>query len=181
VQVLAANRGSVAEPFPLGHRQPVIPPLGAVFMVSATTAEVEEWLGRAPDDSRDRRDLYRARLDTVREWGYSLLAAEPRLLGRQQAALSAFEQSDRLPRHEHAVREATSELAELFCPDLLPGELYDVASIVAHIPTDGGVAPMAIRMTGLPGSASAEQIESWVDKLKRVAAIAGGAMADTRG
>ena len=38
VQVLAANQGSIAEPFPLGHRQPIIPPLGAAFLVNSTPA-----------------------------------------------------------------------------------------------------------------------------------------------
>ncbi|GJF33635.1 flavin reductase [Kitasatospora sp. NE20-6] len=180
VQVLAANRASVAEPFPLGHRQPIIPPLGAAFLVNSAPAEVEEWLGRSPDDSPDRRELHRARLDQVRECGYSLLAAEPGLLGRQQAALSAFELSDRLPRHERAVQQATSELAELFCPDLRPGELYDLASIVAPVPTDADLPPMAIRMTGMPASVPAEQIEAWVGRLKQVAAAAGAAMTATR-
>ncbi|MCX5214742.1 flavin reductase family protein [Kitasatospora sp. NBC_00240] len=181
VQVLAANRGSVAEPFPLGHRQPIIPPLGAAFLVDSPAAEVDEWLGRAPDDGLDRRDLHRARLDKVRECGYSLLAAEPRLLRHQQAALSAFELSDRLPRHERAVQQATSELAELFCPDLLPGEVYDLASIVAPVPTGPDLPPMAIRMTALPASAPAERIESWVDRLKQVAAAAGASLTAPRG
>jgi DNA-binding IclR family transcriptional regulator len=181
VQVLAANRGSIAEPFPLGHRQPIIPPLGAVFLMDSTPAEVDEWLRRAPDDSRSRRDLYRALLDKVRECGYSLLAAEPELIRRQQAALSAFELSDRLPRHERAVRQATSELADLFCPDLLPGEHYDLASIVVPIPVKADLPPMAIRITGLPASRPAEQIESWVHRLKRVAAAAAAAMTGSRG
>lgn len=181
VQVLAANRGSVAEPFPLGHRQPIIPPLGAVFLTDSTTEEVEEWLRRAPDDSDDRRALHLAQLDKVRECGCSLLAAEPQMLRRQQAALSAFEQSDRLPRHERAVKQATSELAGLFCPDLLPGERYDLASIVAPVPTGADLPPMAIRLTGLPPAAPSGQIETWVHRLRGVAAAAGAAMAGTRG
>lgn len=181
VQVLAANRASVLEPFPLGHRQPIIPPLGAVFMVDSTPAEVDEWLSRAPQDGTDRRDVYRSRLDRVREWGHSiLLTAGPELLERQQAALSAFELSDRLPRHERAVQQVTSELAEHFCPDLLPGERYDLASIVVRIPTKDR-APMAIRMTGLPTSMETEQIGSWIDKLKQVAAEAGAAMSGRYG
>ncbi len=180
VQVLAANGGPVAEPFPLGHRQPIVPPLGAVFMVDSSTEDIEEWLQRAPDDDGGRRDFYRARLDKVRECGYSLLAAEPRLLRRQQDALSAFELSDRLPRHEREVRQATSELAELFCPDLVPGEFYSLASIVALIPTDAELPPMAIRMTGMPTAVSAEQIESWVHRLKQVATAAGATMTGTR-
>jgi len=173
VQVLAANRGSIAEPFPLGHRQPIIPPLGAAFLVNSPTTEIDEWLQRAPDDNQIRRDLYRAQLDKVREFGYSLLAAEPGLLQRQQAALSAFELSDRLPRHERAVRQATSELAAVFCPDLLPGERYDLASIVVPVCPEADLPPMAIRMTGLPASLATQQIESWFQRLKEVAATAG--------
>jgi len=173
VQVLAANRGSIAEPFPLGHRQPIIPPLGAAFLVNSPTTEIDEWLQRAPDDGQSRRDLYRAQLDKVREFGYSLLAAEPGLLRRQQAALSAFELSDRLPRHERAVRQATSELAAIFCPDLLPGERYDLASIVVPVCPEADLTPMAIRMTGLPASLATQQIESWIHRLKEVAATVG--------
>ncbi|MEV0848651.1 flavin reductase family protein [Streptomyces sp. NPDC049954] len=169
VQVLATNQGSAGGSPPLGHRQPVIPPMGAVFMVDAAPAAVDEWLRRAPDDSRESRDLYSALLDKVRARGYSLLAAEPHLLERHRAALSAFEESDRLPRQERAVQQATAELAELFCPDLVPGRSYDLASIVVLIPTKDDLPPMALRMTGLPGSASTAQVEAWIDGLKRVA------------
>ena len=180
VQVLAANQGSVAEPLPLGHRQPIIPPFGANFMVNATPAEVEEWLRRAPDDSPIRRDVNRALLDKVRDRGYSVLTAEPELLQRHEAALSAFELSHRLPRQERAVQQATSELAGHFCPDLLPGRRYDLASIVVPIPAQADLPPMAIRMTGLPASLPTEQIESLAGRLKRVAATAAAAMNDTR-
>jgi flavin reductase (DIM6/NTAB) family NADH-FMN oxidoreductase RutF len=172
VQVLAANQASVAEPFPLGHRQPLVPPFGAVFMAGAPAAEIDEWLRRAPDDSQDRRDVNLALLDTVRERGYSLLAAGPEALRRHQAVLTEFEQSDRLPRQERVVRQVTSELGDLFCPDLVPGERYDLAYIVVGVPTPAGQPPMALRMTGLPPSVPAEQIESWIDRLKRVAAAA---------
>ncbi|MDQ2738440.1 MAG: flavin reductase family protein [Actinomycetota bacterium] len=179
VQVLAANTGSVEEPFPLGHRQPIIPPLGAVFMVDAPPTEVDDWLRRAPDDE-SLREIYRADLDRVRQWGYSVLASEPGLLERHHAVLSEFERSDRLPRHERAVQKATSELAELFCPDLVPGQRYDIASIVAPIPADVGQPPMAIRLTGLPPSVPTELINSWTDRLTRAAASAGAVMADKR-
>ncbi|HEV2635640.1 MAG TPA: flavin reductase family protein [Actinocrinis sp.] len=193
VQVLAANRSEVDEPFPLGHRQPIIPPFGAVFLVDAPQAEVEEWLRRAPDHSggkgdgkgggenseqRGRRDFYLALLGKVRDCGYSLLAAEPQLLQRQQEALTAFEQSDRLPRHGRAVQQATSELADLFSPDLRPGERYALAALVAPIPTGPDLPPMAIRLTGLP-AAPTEQIEAWADRLKQVAAAAGADMSGT--
>ena len=156
VQVLAANRGSVTEPFPLGHRQPIVPPLGAVFLVNSPPAEVDEWLRRAPDDRQERRDLHLALLGKVRERGYSLLAAEPELLQRHQAVLTAFERSHRLPRQERAVRLATAELTGLFCPALAPGGRYDVASIVVPVPAGAGLPQLAVRVTGLPASLPTE-------------------------
>ncbi|MCX5535794.1 flavin reductase family protein [Streptomyces sp. NBC_00006] len=172
VQVLATNQGRVGDSPPLGHRQPIIPPMGAVFMVDAAPEEVDGWLRRSPDDSHETRDVHSALLDKVRERGYSLLAAEPELLERHRVALSAFEQSDRLPRHERAVQQVTAELADIFCPDLVPGRRYDLVSIVVLIPTPADLPPMALRMTGLPASASTEQVESWIDGLKRVARAA---------
>lgn len=169
VQVLASDRNPSTEAFALGHRQPIIPPLGAVFMVNATPEEVDEWLGRVPQGVPDRREIHRAVLEKVREQGYSLLAVDSALLQRHEAALADFERSDRLPRHERAVREVTAELTDLFCPDLVPGEQYHPASIVVLIPTTDDLPPMALRMTGLPQSASTEQIETWVQRLKQVA------------
>ena len=168
VQVLAANQSPIEEPFPLGHRQPLIPPFGAVFMVNAPDDEVDGWLRRAPDDSADRRALNRALLDRVRQRGYSLLTAKPAAIARHEAVLSAFEQSDRLPRHERVVRQSTSELADFFCPELVPGERYDLANIVMLIATRPGLPAMALRTTGLPSDAPTEQIETWIEALQRV-------------
>ncbi|WP_103352133.1 hypothetical protein [Amycolatopsis sp. CA-128772] len=175
VQVLTANSGQGSETVPLGHRQPIIPPLGAVFMVGATPAEIEAWMQRAPDDSQDRRTLHGRLLATVRDRGYSLLTAEPELLQRHQAVLTEFERSDRLPRQERDVRQATAALVDLFCPDLVVGRRYDLASIVVPVPATADLPPMALRMTGMPKSAPTEQVESWIHGLRRVAAAAAAA------
>ncbi len=172
VQVLTANGGRASETVPLGHRQPIIPPLGAVFMAKATPTEIEAWMQRAPDDSRDRRALHGSLLDAVRDRGYSLLAAESELLQRHQAVLTEFERSDRLPRQERDVRQATADLVDLFCPDLIVGRRYDLASIVVSVPTTADLPPMALRMTGMPKSAPTEQVEAWIHGLRRVAAAA---------
>ena len=170
VQVLAANHAPIVEPFPLGHRQPLIPPFGAVFMANASDSDIDEWLGRAPDLSDERRELNRSQLDRVRACGYSLLAAGPEVLQRHQAVLSAFEQSDRLPRQQRVVQQVTSELADFFFTDLVAGEHYDLANIVVLVAPNEGRPPMALRMTGLPTGASTEQIESWIDTMKQIAA-----------
>ena len=172
VQVLAANQSPVDEPFPLGHRQPLIPPFGAVFMAYASEPEVDEWLRRAPDKRDERRDINRAQLESVRALGYSLLAAGPEVLQRHQAALSEFELSDRLPRREREVLAVTSELADFFFTDLVPGERYSLANVVVLVATSDGLPPMALRITGLPRSVDSQQVETWIRALKRVASKA---------
>jgi flavin reductase (DIM6/NTAB) family NADH-FMN oxidoreductase RutF len=172
VQVLTTNQSPLAEAFPLGHRQPLIPPFGAVFMANAPEPDVDQWLRRAQDHSDERRELNRTQLDKVREHGYSLLAAGPEVVQRHEELLAAFELSGRLPRQERAVLQATSELADFFFTDLIPGERYDLANVVVLLPTKEGLPPMALRMTGLPKAAPTEQIESWIERLKRVAANA---------
>jgi len=170
VQVLAANHAPIVEPFPLGHRQPLIPPFGAVFMANSSDADIDEWLGRASDPSEERRKLNRSHLERVRACGYSLLAAGPEALKRHQSVLSAFEQSDRLPRQQRDVQQVTSELADFFFTDLVAGEHYTLANIVVLIAPKEGRPLMALRMTGLPTNASTEQIESWIDAMKQIAA-----------
>jgi hypothetical protein len=173
VQVLAANQSPIDEPFPLGHRQPLIPPFGAVFMAEAPEPEVDEWLLRASDHSEERRDLNHAQLESVLERGYSLLAAGPEVLQRHQAILSEFELSDRLPRREREVLAVTSELADFFFTDLVPGESYTLANVVVLVATGEGLPPMALRITGLPQAVSAEQVETWIGALKRVGSKVG--------
>ncbi len=169
VQVLASHGGWHDEPFPLGHRQPLIPPMGAAFLVNSPEEEVEVWLGRAPEDNPHGREAYQVLLHQVRERGYTLMGLDTQLLGRQQEVLSRFERTDRLPRHERALREATSALMDIFCPDLIPGRRYDLASLVVPVEVPKGRPAMAIRMGAVPPSASTEQIEEWLGALRSIA------------
>lgn len=173
VQVLAANHSEIDEPFPLGHRQPLMPPFGAVFMAGSADSDIDEWLARAPDLGDERRDINRAQLDRVRKCGYSLLAAGPEMLQRHQDVLSAFEESDRLPRHQRVVQQVTSELADFFFTDLVSSEHYDLANIVVLVPVGEGMPPMAVRMTGLKRGLSSEQIEACIAALKGLATLKG--------
>jgi len=104
--------------------------------------------------------------------GYSLLISEPDILERHRAAVSAFELTDRLPRHERAVRQVTSELLNLYDPDLVPGQRYDVESIVVPVSTPAEYPRIAVRMTGFASSVPAERVQAMVHGLKRVAANA---------
>ena len=173
VLVLAANGASASEAFALGHRQPIVAPLGAVYLVGSTAAEIEQWLDRSPHRGDEgRRELHRSVLGEVAERGYSLLSARPEVLQRHAAVVSEFERSGRLPRQERVVRQATSELAEHYGRDLRAEEHHELASVVVPVPAVEGLPRMAVRISGLPAAASTEQVRSWVRRLQQVAAEA---------
>jgi len=169
IQVLASGPESLPESFPLGHRTPIVPPLGAAFFVDAPEAEVDEWLALSPDEDDNSRELCRSLLKRLRVRGYSLLISAPDVLERHHQAVSAFELSDRLPRHQRAVRQVTAELLDLYDPDLVPGQHYDVESIVVpvHIPAE--YPRIAVRLTGFSGPVSAERIQAMARGLEQVA------------
>ncbi|RFA18827.1 flavin reductase family protein [Subtercola boreus] len=179
VQVLAANDGELAEPAPLGHRQPLIPPFGAIFLADSPEQEVDVWLGRAPDRSDERRAVNRALLGKVQLSGFSMLTADPEAVLRHTEVLREFELSGGLPRQDRVVRQLTSDLADAFAPELVPGVRYDLASIVVRIPVGAAQPPMALRMTGLPAGLDAEQVEAFIAELRNVASAA-GAVAGSR-
>jgi len=91
---------------------------------------------------------------------------------RHQAAVSAFELNERLPRHERVVRQVTSELLDLYDPELVPGQRYDVESIVVPVSTPAEYPRIAVRLTGFAYSVAAERIQAMVDGLKQVASDA---------
>lgn len=172
IHVLAADRSRIPNPFPLGHRMPIIPPLGAALMTHSSPEEIEEWLARAPSNAADRRQVFRSVLDRVRERGYSVLAAAPQVLQHHRDVVTAFEMSDRLPRQERMLQAVSAELVDLYEPDLVPGERYEIESIVVPVEKIPGCPPVAIRMSGFAGPVSSQEVDDWVEALRRVAATA---------
>jgi DNA-binding IclR family transcriptional regulator len=53
----------------VGHRFPLVPPMGTIFMAWSTPDEIDDWLRRVEDDAE--RDRYRTALAKVRERGWS--------------------------------------------------------------------------------------------------------------
>jgi DNA-binding IclR family transcriptional regulator len=56
----------------VGHRFPLVPPMGTIFMAWSSPAEIDEWLRRVgPGVGEAELERYRGALATVRERGYS--------------------------------------------------------------------------------------------------------------
>src|SRR5690606_640515 len=100
VFVMTAGRGGRGSGAAVGHRIPLIPPLGAVFYADADPGEVDQWLGRCPGE----RDEFRRNLDAVRERGYSLSLMPPQRLDRV-AVMDDYSAAEVLPIHERRIRQ----------------------------------------------------------------------------
>ena len=128
------QRGSSGRAVPLGHRQPIIPPLGAVSWSSSTPDEVDDWLGRAPEGRPRPPGALRELLEKVRERGYSLLAAEPDADGTPRAGAVRVREvrPPASPRTGRPAGDGGAGRPVLSRPRA--GRAYDVASIVVLDP-----------------------------------------------
>lgn len=171
VFVLTSNQSEERTTPSVGHRVPLIPPLGSVFLRDASEAEVQEWLARAPGQGVATVETFRRNLDRVRERGFSLsLMPDPSV--DRISLMSDYSSTDRLPKHERLMKQMIADTAALYEPDLDPGETYHLHSIVVPVPGPDDTPPIAMRMSGLPAGATTGQVQEWVEALSRAAASA---------
>lgn len=168
VFVAATNRGGV-EPGALavGHRIPLIPPVGTAFLAHAPDDEVERWVARAKASDEDQA-MTRDNLESVRSRGYSISLEPPSTIDRV-ALMSDYSGVDVLPVHERRIKQMIAESANLYEPTLDPDGLHDLHSVIVPVPTDEPRTRLAVRISGLPAGASAEQVQQWIDALTAVA------------
>lgn len=168
VFVMADSQGEdEAGALAIGHRIPLIPPIGTVFYAHAPGPEVEQWLSRAKasevDDARCR-----AKLAAVRERGYSLSLLPGQDVDRV-ALMSDYSGIDVLPEHERRMRRMITESASLYEPDLDPTGTHDLHSVMVPVPTAEPATRIVLRLSHLPQGATTAQVERWIAALGRVA------------
>jgi DNA-binding IclR family transcriptional regulator len=73
-EMVIVDRAGPVRPIALsiavGHRFPLVPPMGSIFMAWSTADEIDEWLRRV-EVSDEERERYRRALTNVRERGWS--------------------------------------------------------------------------------------------------------------
>jgi len=168
VFVAASHSGDEPVGPAVGHRIPLIPPVGTVFCAQAPDDEVERWIGRARATDEER-ESFRTILEAVRTRGYSLTLV-PDDPAERVARMTAYSGADVLPMHERRVREMIAESAGLYEPALVPGQTYDLHSVIVPLPTEEPQTRLAVRLSRLPGGADVAQVHAWIDALSRVAA-----------
>jgi flavin reductase (DIM6/NTAB) family NADH-FMN oxidoreductase RutF len=177
VFVLTADHSPGTERVSVGHRVPIVPPLGSVYLTDADEEEVERWLASAPGQDEATTTRLRANLATVRERGYSLSLAQPGPAERMSLVSDYSEHG--LPEHARRFRTLIAETAQLYEPEIVAGRTYSLHSIVVPVPTPVGTPPIALRMASLPPDADAGLVERWIADLQATARAAAEQLGST--
>lgn len=159
---VAAEAGSLA----VGHRIPLIPPVGTVFHAQSTADEVDRWLGRAKATDEDI-ERFRAQVAAVRDKGHSVSLLPSEEVDRV-ALMSDYSGIDVLPVHERALRKMITESATLYEPELSEDGRHDLHSVIVPVPNADGCTRLAVRISRLPAGVSAPQVREWVAALHEI-------------
>lgn len=176
VFVMTANQVENPLAVEMGHRIPLIPPIGTVFYSQSADADVERWLART--GTSETADFL-GNLDKVRLRGYSLSLMPETELGRV-SVMNDYSGAQVLPEHERRMKQMIAETAALYEPDIEPGRSYNLHSIVVPVPDPHGSTRIALRMSKLPQGATGEQVQGWIDGLRAVASVVAEALTSGR-
>lgn len=168
VFVLTANHSVASSAVSVGHRLPIVPPIGSVYLMDADQHEVDRWLACAPGQDEDTVALFNRNLQTVRDRGYSLsLMADPP--DDRVSIIDDYSSPDGLPEHTRRFKKLVADTARLYEPEIVDGESYSLHSIVVPVPLGPGVPPIALRMAGLRPNTDAAVVRRWIADLQQTA------------
>jgi flavin reductase (DIM6/NTAB) family NADH-FMN oxidoreductase RutF len=167
VFVLTANHSQAPNPATAGSRVPMIPPLGASFLVDSSEQEVEAWLATVPNANSAVHDRHREQLEKVRQRGYSV-SLMPNDSFDRVAAMSDYSSSAGLPVHERNIRRMITSTTELYEPDLVEGGAFSLHSI--GVPVESSDGPkLVVRMAGLPRDVDLPTVERMISDVRALA------------
>jgi DNA-binding IclR family transcriptional regulator len=154
----SGDLGPLAPSVQVGHRLPLAPPLGTVFMAWSPSEEIDAWLRRlGPGVSDDEVERYRAAIATVRHRGYSLaLEADARV--RIGEALAG---------HDPQLAELVEELGheEYILGELEHSSSYWLSLVAAPVfGADRGIAAV-LTLFGFRDALPAQAVPRLADRL----------------
>lgn len=169
VFVALASRSTEPSNVSLGFHVPLIPPIGSVYIASLGSVAVNAWLDRIPESDDETRAAYIAKLERVRERGYSLSLRGEHSERQMFVAARDYSSADRLPEHERRFRAIIREQAHLYEPEIEPDGVYDLHSVVVPVLGPMGTIQIALRLANVPRHTSGHQILRWVARLQHAA------------
>lgn len=161
--------GPLAPDVRVGHRLPLVPPLGTVFMAWSPDADIEAWLQRTgPSAAPDRIARFRRAVGAVRERGYSLaLEADARVqIGR---ALGSRESGVDAAQLARLVDELGHE--EYVLAELEHASSYRLSMIAAPVFGADGSVVLALTLFGFRASLDPAEIRGRAERLLDAARV----------
>lgn len=149
VFVAAANKSTTSD-LHVGMRLPMAPPLGSVFYIDRSQAEVDEWIDRLHKPSDATRAKAQQLVDRVRQCNYSLSVLGPTSDEEVLRAAVQFASRDMTPQRERQVRQKLVDTIDHYEPEILAGETYDLRAIITPIPLPDDEVRLALRVSNLP-------------------------------
>ncbi len=154
----------------LGMRVPLMAPLGEQIAAWCDPETQEQWLDRGGIQDAAGREAHLARLTVARARGWSMSRLAPDEEIRFYDALREYAQGESTPARERAVKATIAEFTDRYDPvELLPGQRYDIHSIVVPVAGDKGDPVLYLRLVHLPARAEAVEVLTWIDELRRTA------------
>lgn len=167
VVVLASATGPKVKPVTrLGTHNPLMPPLGELFIADSPPVEVDAWLRRRSSIDSVTEENYRKRLQVTRERGWSLATIGQYREHEFAEAISRYRTGDLTPALRRDIANVIASVsAEHETVELLEGRNYDVKGIVAPIREQGEEVRMVLRISQLQPQAEAKDVRRWIDDL----------------
>jgi DNA-binding IclR family transcriptional regulator len=163
----------------VGDRRPFMPPIGIANIAWSETQRVEEYLSRVPADfdpalARRLREAVRM----VRERGYSIVVAGPRIFEWSQITTDADRQWDET--YWSQVNQLIGRLSpdEIQLARLADAEGQSIGFITAPVFSTTGEVALELAITGLAPNLSVQEIERYAARLRAATAVV---MSETKG
>jgi flavin reductase (DIM6/NTAB) family NADH-FMN oxidoreductase RutF len=148
-------------PSRMGQRIPFVPPLNAIWVAWASEEAVEQWISKLDDPGGTRRAELGARLERVRQRGWSLGLGneEHREL---EATLARTLATPVDPVGKQAARGLVDRLLGKYEPgDLDPGQGYDVRNLTAPVFDANGQVVLTLTVYGLPTQSTSADVDRY--------------------
>lgn len=174
--VLSAVGPGVQRGQGMAHRIPLTPPIGDTFVFAQPESEQERWIRKARDLDEAAVQMYRERLDFVRDNGF-LLSFLPEEGSAAYDALHEathqYAQGRLTPAQEREIRSSISRTAvDYGIQEIVDDAEYSVASLVLPVRGSEGDHRLTLRLSQLPRPARGSEVRELIQQaLEAVAEI----------
>lgn len=165
--LISAYGPGISEASGMGNRLPIIPPIGDTYMF-AHSADADHWLAKSNHADHGVLELYRGRLEYLRDNGYllSFLPESSRSTAYDSVheAVRHYGQNRLTPAQEREIRPSITESDVDYAQrDLIGDERYDIGSLVLPARDLDGEYTLTLRFSQLPSSQLGSTVKQWID------------------